>query len=151
MPGKPHIIFDTNALISAAILPKSVSRQAFAFALEHHQLIVSRATWQEFSEKIAKPSLARYFPSEDARLDFVLFVNRAVKHIKTTSTVIDCIDPDDNRFLELALDGKAPIIVSGDTHLLSLNGWRNIRILNTGVFVREFVSTPPPQPDLTQS
>ena len=74
MSSRPRIIFDTNALISAAILPNSVSRKALLFALEHNKLIVSEDTWQEFAIKIEKPSLDRYFPSQESRLDFLLLV-----------------------------------------------------------------------------
>lgn len=41
----PRIVFDTNALVSAAILPESVSRWALLHAVEHFQLVHSRATW----------------------------------------------------------------------------------------------------------
>jgi uncharacterized protein len=138
MPVRPRIVFDTNALISAAILPKSVSRKAFLLGVARYELIVSQATWMEFVEKIDKPSLAPYFSPLELRLEFVLFVNRVVKHVVATSIVTDCTDPDDNRFLELALDGKAGIIVTGDNKLLELDGWRGIRILKPGAFVRDF-------------
>ena len=139
MPSKPRIVFDTNSLISAAILPNSVSRKAFICALKHYKLIVSEDTWQEFAGKIEKPSLDHYFPSQESRQDFLLFVSRATEHIVVTSTVTDCADPDDNMFLELALDGNASIIVSGDEDLRKLNGWKNIRVLSTGEFYRECV------------
>ena len=56
----------------------------------------------------------------------------------TISVVTDCTDPDDNRFLELAIDGQASIIVTGDAQLLVLDGWRKIRILKNAAFIREF-------------
>ena len=34
--------------------------------------------------------------------------------------------------------GNASIIVSGDEALKKLNGWKNIRVLNTGDFYREY-------------
>lgn len=137
MSSRQRIIFDTNALISAAILPNSVSRKALLCALEHYKLIVSEDTWQEFAIKIEKPSLDRYFPSQESRLDFLLFVSCATEHIAVTSIVTECLDPNDNMFLELALDGKASIIVSGDEDLRKLNGWKTIRVLSTGEFYCE--------------
>lgn len=137
MPSKLRIVFDTNSLISAAILPNSVSRKALTCALKHYKLIVSDDTWQEFASRIEKPSLDHYFPSQESRQDFLLFMSRATEHIVVTSTVSACADPDDDMFLELALDGKASIIVSGDGNLKKLNGWKNIRVLSTGDFYRE--------------
>ncbi len=138
MPSKPRIVFDTNSLISAAILPNSVSRKALTCALKNYKLIVSEDTWQEFASKIEKPSLDHYFPSQESRQDFLLFISRATEHIVVSSTVSHCADPNDNMFLELALDGNASIIVSGDEALKKLNGWKNIRVLNTGDFYREY-------------
>ncbi len=38
-------------------------------------------------------------------------------------------DPDDNRFLECAMAGRADFLVSGDRHLLELKKFRGISIL----------------------
>ena len=39
-------------------------------------------------------------------------------------------DPIDNIFLECALSGDVDYIVTGDKHLLKLNEYRNIKIIN---------------------
>ena len=39
-------------------------------------------------------------------------------------------DPDDNKFIEAAIDGEADLIVSQDGHLLNLKEHRGIRIVN---------------------
>ncbi len=53
-------------------------------------------------------------------------------------TVTDCVDPKDNKFLELALSGDADLILTGDDHLLRLRPWRGIPILTP----REFLELP---------
>lgn len=50
-------------------------------------------------------------------------------------TVADCVDPDDNRVLECALDAKAQVIVTGDNHLLRLHPYRGISILTPTRFL----------------
>ncbi|HLC54502.1 MAG TPA: putative toxin-antitoxin system toxin component, PIN family [Candidatus Nanoarchaeia archaeon] len=47
------------------------------------------------------------------------------------STKIDVIkeDPEDNKFLEAAVDGKADFIISQDKHLLNLKEYQGIKIL----------------------
>src|SRR3989344_4630993 len=47
------------------------------------------------------------------------------------STKIDAIkeDPEDNKFLEVAIDGKADLIVSQDKHLLNLKEYQGIKIV----------------------
>lgn len=38
-------------------------------------------------------------------------------------------DPDDDKFLACALAARAPLIVSGDKHLLRVSGWRGITVV----------------------
>ena len=50
-------------------------------------------------------------------------------------TVADCIDPDDNRILECALESHAQSIVTGDNHLLKLRPYRGICIVTPKQFL----------------
>jgi len=43
-------------------------------------------------------------------------------------------DPSDNKFLELAKEGKADYILSGDNHLLDLKTFRGIQIITPNEF-----------------
>jgi putative PIN family toxin of toxin-antitoxin system len=43
--------------------------------------------------------------------------------------VRECRDPKDDKFLELALNGRADLIITGDADLLVLNPWRGIEIV----------------------
>jgi putative PIN family toxin of toxin-antitoxin system len=55
--------------------------------------------------------------------------------VEVTSLVSNCRDPKDNKFLELAIDGKATSIVTGDKDLLVLHPFRNINIVTPGAFL----------------
>ena len=137
MKTRVRVVFDTNAIISALIVPSSVPAKALDLAVEHFEVIVSKATWQEFEQKIKKTSLERYFRNTHDRDAAVHAINRVVTHIAVRSVVTDCRDPKDNPFLELALDGKAETIISGDKDLLVLNRWRGVCIQSPGDFYRE--------------
>ena len=137
MKTRVRVVFDTNALISALIVPSSVPAKALDLAVENFEIIVSKATWQEFEQKIKKTSLERYFRNTQDRDAAVHAINRVVTHVTVRSVVTDCRDPKDNQFLELALDGKAETIISGDKDLLVLNPWRGVCIQSSGDFYRE--------------
>ena len=137
MKTRVRVVFDTNALISALIVPSSVPAKALDLAVEHFEIIVSKATWQEFEQKIKKTSLERYFRNTQDRDAAIHAINRVVTHVAVRSVVTDCRDPKDNLFLELALDGKAETIISGDKDLLVLNPWRGVCIQSPGDFYRE--------------
>lgn len=46
-----------------------------------------------------------------------------------------CRDPDDDKFLELAVGGEADVIVSGDNDLTVLDPFRGIPILTPDEFL----------------
>jgi uncharacterized protein len=50
--------------------------------------------------------------------------------------VTECRDPKDNKFLELALNGVANVIVSGDQDLLMLNAFGGTPIVKPAAFVQ---------------
>ena len=47
-------------------------------------------------------------------------------------------DPDDNKFVECAVELESKIIISGDKHLLSLKKYIDIRIFSQKEFMDEF-------------
>jgi predicted nucleic acid-binding protein len=49
--------------------------------------------------------------------------------VQIASSVRDCRDPQNDKFLELAVDGQAQMIVTGNKDLLALSPFRNIQIL----------------------
>lgn len=55
--------------------------------------------------------------------------------IRTKLRIIDK-DPSDNKFLELAADGKVDTIVSSDKHLLRLGAYEGIEIISVAEFIR---------------
>jgi uncharacterized protein len=59
--------------------------------------------------------------------------------ISISERIAACRDPRDDKFLELAVNGRAEMIVTGDRDLLSLNPFRNIPIVAPAVFVRDIV------------
>jgi predicted nucleic acid-binding protein len=50
--------------------------------------------------------------------------------------VRECRDPKDDKFLELAVNGHADVIVSGDVDLLVLDTYRDIPITSPAAFAR---------------
>ena len=52
-----------------------------------------------------------------------------------TVRVTDCRDPKDNKYLELALEAGATLLVSSDNDLLSLGPWRDVQILRPAEYL----------------
>ena len=61
----------------------------------------------------------------------------AAELVTITERIAACRDPKDDKFLELAVSGKAEEIVSGDSDLLDLSPFRGIPIVAPARFVRD--------------
>ena len=57
--------------------------------------------------------------------------------VTITERVAVCRDPTDDKFLELAINGRADMIVTGDLDLLVLDRFRGIPIVTPRDFVHE--------------
>ncbi len=131
---KPRIVFDTNVCISAVLLKRSVARRAFDKALDEGELLVSVETLDELNKVLGRVDFARYV-TQDERLEFLAVLLREARLIEVTERVRECRDPQDNKFLELAVSGQACCIVSGDQDLLVLHPFRGIAILTPRDFL----------------
>ena len=63
----------------------------------------------------------------------------AIKIIETESRIEVCRDPDDNKFIECAVDAKALYIVSGDNDLLDIKEYDGICIITAKEFCEEYL------------
>jgi uncharacterized protein len=50
--------------------------------------------------------------------------------------IVACRDPTDDKFLELAINGQADAIVTGDLDLLVLNPFQGIPIIDPVAFIQ---------------
>jgi uncharacterized protein len=130
-----RFVFDTNVLISAVLFKTSIPRQALDLARRIGKVIMSWPTMAELQEVLGRKRFDKYI-NEDERMLFLEVLAREVLPIKILETVTDCRDSKDNKFLEVAVNGNAKCIVSGDGDLLVLNPFRGIAI----VLPQEFLS-----------
>jgi putative PIN family toxin of toxin-antitoxin system len=83
---------------------------------------------------IARPYLSALIADETRA--WLSQVMRAAELVAITEKIAACRDPTDDRFLELAVNGNADLIVSGDKDLLVLNPFRDIPIVAPATFVQ---------------
>lgn len=134
MPIDLRFVFDTNAIVSALLLKHSVSRQAFDMAFASGELLLSLAVISELNEVLKRKQFDKYILEEE-RMQFLAVLVREATLIEITETITECRDPKDDKFLELAISGKAACIVSGDKDLLVLHPFRGIPILTPAGFL----------------
>jgi putative PIN family toxin of toxin-antitoxin system len=129
-----RIVIDTGVLISAAIKTQTVPSIAVYQAAQRGVLLKSTATEAELMDVIDRPYLARLIaPAARARLMELMGMAELVT---VTEQFVACRDPKDDKFLELAVNGQADMIISGDGDLLVLNPFRDIPIITPATFIR---------------
>jgi len=134
MASELRIVIDTGVAISAALLPGSVPRLAFDAAVLAGRLLVSEATTIELDGVFRRPKFNKYV-SEERRLEFLSALVRDAELINITEDVQECRDPKDDQFLELAVNGRATHIISGDADLIALHPFRGIHIMTPRAFL----------------
>jgi len=137
-----RFVFDTNVLISALLLADSVPRRAFDRALDHGKVLLSFAVLAELNDVLGRREFRKYVEEEDVRR-FLAALTREAEWVEATARITACRDPKDNKFLELAVSGRATHLVSGDADLLSLSPFQNITVLTPRAFL-ELPLTPNP-------
>jgi uncharacterized protein len=123
-----RVILDTNVLISRLLLPESTASRAVRRVLNRTQPLVSDDTMTELADTLSRPKFDPYVSREDRRTFFELFA-RVAEWVTVTTTIRVCRDPKDNPFLELAVDGKADWIITGDKDLLQLSPFQGTSII----------------------
>jgi putative PIN family toxin of toxin-antitoxin system len=134
VPARPRFVLDTNAIISAALLKRSVSRRAFDKAVHEGELLVSAETLDELNQVLSRPAFAKYITAEE-RLEFLAVLLREAELVEVTIHVRRCRDPGDDKFLELAVSGQAACVVTGDQDLLVLHPFEGIPIVTPRDFL----------------
>jgi uncharacterized protein len=135
-----RFVFDTNAVVSAVLLPTSVARQAFDRAQDQGRLLVSPATLQELHDVLKRGRFDKYI-DEDERMEFLAVLVEEALLVEVTEAVVACRDPKDDKFLELAISGGATCIVTGDKDLLTLHPFRGIPIITPQTFLQHSWAT----------
>ena len=69
------------------------------------------------------------------RQDFLRLFNRIAERIGVVRIIRACRGPRDDKFLELAVEGTADIIVTGDADLLALDPFQGVSILTPARFL----------------
>lgn len=114
---RERVVIDTNVFISGLLSSTSVPAQVVERAVSHHHVLASRDTLRELMEKWLAPRFDRYVP-RSRREALLERLAPNVELVEIVQQVRACRDPKDDKFLEVAVNGEADVLVSGDQDLL---------------------------------
>ena len=121
------VVLDTNLWISF-LISKKLDTIDELLLRGKITLLFSTELIEEFINVASRPKFKKYFAKEDIG-KLLSFFDIYGELIRINSSVKICRDFKDNFLLNLAIDGKADFLVTGDVDLLSLKEIENIPVL----------------------
>jgi putative PIN family toxin of toxin-antitoxin system len=132
-----RIVLDTNVFISGIFFSGPPHRILQGWRDGRVQLVLSPDIFEEY-RRVAEV-LHEQFPAVDLTGLLELVVVEA--EMCQAEPLLEAVsaDPDDDKFIACALSSGSKLIVSGDKHLLAVDGYRGIEILKPRPFVDKYL------------
>ena len=140
----PRLVIDTNLWISYYLSAQSVAGKRIGRLLTHPDctLLGSPQLVGEVENVISRLRILRRLgsPAVQTEARFVLRqALAALEYLAPAPLATECRDPKDNYLLDLARDGQADFLLSGDRDLIALHTYGRTNILSLTDFVVLFL------------
>jgi len=132
-----RVVVDTNILISFAIRPSLDFERLFDYLSLHGITLISVETVEELQTVLNRPKFRKYI-SQDSALEYIEWYIGISETVTVTEQVIACRDPKDDKFLSLAVSGKADCLIAGDKDLLDMVNYQGIPIYLAADFLKSY-------------
>ena len=97
--------------------------------------MLSDATFSELRDVLYRTEFDPYISNRDRRRFLIAFLRKS-QRIVIKETVSVCTDPDDNMFIEVAINGKADCIITRNVKDFPQKRYRGIPIQTPEDFLR---------------
>ena len=128
-----RVVIDTNILVSF-LINKDFSRLDKIIIEGRAILIISAELLEELLEVLDRPKFKKIISTKEKEI-LIDFFGQHGKLISVKSKVNICRDKKDNFLLNLAIDGKATHLITGDKDLLELKKIKGTIILKISDFL----------------
>lgn len=128
-----RIILDTNVLMSGIFWSGKPSRILFAWHEKKIKFVISPEILDEYMR--VGDILSKKYTGIDVLpiIDLIVIESELYQPGKLEQPVSK--DPDDDKFIALCIEADCQIIVSGDSDLLDISGYRGIEVLKPADFI----------------
>lgn len=132
--NKPRVVLDTNVVISALLFEGAANQLSLLWKSQRFLFLASKDIVSEYLKVLAYPKFSLTKNEIEALLEAELLPHITPLNVKKVERVIR-EDPDDDKFLACAKQGRAHYLVTGDKHLLSLNSYGKTKIISIAEFL----------------
>jgi putative PIN family toxin of toxin-antitoxin system len=131
-------VLDANVYVSAAVRPEGPPGRIIERFLRGaaFEVVLSAPIVEEVLRALVYPKVRRFIRGDvepELWFEDIVVLADLVGSDKTPPAV--CEDPDDDKYIAAALEGRAAFIVTGDRELLKLKEYQDIRIVTPREFL----------------
>ena len=127
-----RIVVDTNVIASAIFFGGKPYLLLHYIMEGRVDVVASKEIVDEYEEIVLR--LKQKYHRIDTRIPLQELLSK-FEIIRVSSDIQASRDPDDNKFISCAIDGKCLYIVSGDDDLLSVGNYGDVEILTVAEFL----------------
>ena len=131
------VVLDTNVFISGIFFSGPPHQILKAWRDGKINLVLSEKIFEEYV-RVAEVLSERFPQTQLTPILELLMVEAEFTSAFDLPKPV-CADPDDDKFIECAIAGKAEAIISGDKHLLKASGYHGIEVITPRKFVDKFI------------
>ena len=131
-------VLDTVIFVRALINPRGKWGRLLFEHSDLYVIVLSPEIIKEIISVLYRPSLRRRFPqmAEPAPLEQVLAILERAEVIEPAEKLSVCRDPNDDKFFECAVEGRARYIVSEDKDILDAGEYEGVKTITAERFIR---------------
>jgi putative PIN family toxin of toxin-antitoxin system len=127
-PNRIRIVIDTSVWISF-FFGKVLKNLSNYLENDNFILLFSNELLDELIEVLSRPKFRKHISEEDI-MEIIGIINYKAEWITIKEKTDICRDKKDNFLLDLALNGKAHYLVTGDDDLLVIKEFGSTKIVN---------------------
>ena len=129
-----RVVLDTNTLVSALLFSGTASPLVPLWQSRRITVLVSRKILEEYLRVLAYPKFRLSDREIRALIEEEVLPFVETIRVRRRLAVVQR-DPEDDKFLECAVAGRARYLVTGDRDLRELDPFQGITILTVGDFL----------------
>lgn len=133
-------VLDANIYVSALIRPQGPPGFILRQLIEDQafQLVGSHAIFDEVRRSLSYPRVRRYLLMRSEDIDRWVIALALIAEPTEGRMKLRVVekDPEDDKYLVAALEGRAGYLVSGDSDLLDVHAYRGVSIVTAREFLR---------------
>lgn len=133
----PRVVLDTNVLVSGCLNPNSPSGKILSLLTKPGllEISISREILLEYSEVLHR----KKFDLSKEKINYVLqIIFECALMVSPKRKLEITLDPDDNKFLECALEGSVNFIITGNKKHYPFSEFRGTKIVSPSEFLTIF-------------